>query len=71
MVRGRQRQERQTIYSQAALVWGFQKIDARTWIDEGVVHEMGGEAILDEQQAANVAKYEERIREAGHFVMPE
>lgn len=59
------------MYSQAALVWGFQKIDARSWIDDGIVFEVGGEVVLSDDQAAKVAEYEKRIQEAGCFVMPE
>lgn len=59
------------MYSQAALVWGFQKIDARTWIEDGIVWEVGGQVVLSDDQAAKVAAYEKRIQEAGCFVMPD
>jgi hypothetical protein len=71
MRRGIDKAVRATVLAQSALVWSCDKVDAVTWIEDGIFFERGRPVELSAEQEAKVVEYERRIAAAGRFVMPE
>lgn len=62
---------RATVYAQAALTNDGSGVDQQTWVEHGTLFHRGEPVENTPEQERKISEYVKRIREAGHFVMPE